>query len=79
MKRRVCCFLLGISLLCLPVQQAYAAPLGPEEKAEEQKEKPVPPHEKEEKEKPVPPHEKEEKEHPVPPHLQDHEHPKPHE
>lgn len=70
MKRRVCCLILGLSILCLPVQQVYAAPAGPAAKAEEKKK----PHETE-KEKPVPPHEKAEKEKPVPPHEQ----PKPHE
>lgn len=84
MKRRVCCFLLGICMLCLPVQQVYAAPgAGPAAKTEEKEEKklphehnhehPVPPHEKE---KPIPPHKKEK---PAPPHEHDHEHPKPHE
>ena len=60
MKRRVCCFLLGICILCLPAQQVYAAPAGPAARAEEKKEeheKPIPPHEKEH-EKPVPPHER---------------------
>ncbi len=78
MKRRVCCFLLGICILCLPAQQVYAAPAGPAAKTEEKKkhehpkphekkkEKPVPPHLKEH-EKPVPPHEKEHQK-PVPPH-----------
>lgn len=78
MKRRVCCFLLGICILCLPAQQVYAAPVGPAAKTEEKKkhehpkphekkkEKPVPPHLKEH-EKPVPPHEKEHQK-PVPPH-----------
>lgn len=57
-------------MLCLPVQQVYAAPEGPAAKTEAEKppeknhEKPVPPHEKEH-EKPVPLHEKK--------------HPKPHE
>jgi len=70
LKRRVCCLLLGICILCLPAQQVYAAPAGPATKAEEKK-----PHEKEH-EKPIPPHEKEH-EKPVPPHEK--EHPKPHE
>jgi len=76
MKRRVGCLLLGICLLCLPVQQVYAAPAGPAAKSEEKvkpheknKEKPEPP---KPGDKPVPPHEKEK---PVPPH----EKPKPHE
>lgn len=80
MKRRVCCLLLGFAILCLPVQQVYAAPSGPAAKVEEKKkphEKPVPPHEKKH-EKPVPPHEKNH-DHPLPPHLHEHEHPKPHE
>lgn len=76
MKRRVCCLVLGICLLCLPVQQVYAAPAGPAANAEEK----AKPHEKETEkpeppkpgEKPVPPHEKKK---PVPPH----EKPKPHE
>lgn len=64
MKRRVCCLLLGICMLCLPVQQVYAAPaVGPAA-------------EKEEKEKPVPPHEHK---HPLHPHEHKHKHPKPHE
>ena len=79
MKRRVCCLLLGICMLCFPMEQVYAAPaVGPAAKTEE-KEKPLLPHEKE---KPVPPHEKKH-EKPVPPHEHkhphDHEHPKPHE
>ncbi len=64
MKRRVCCLLLGICILCLPAQQVYAAPAGPAPHAEEKKEekkkehgKPMPPHEKEH-EKPIPPHER---------------------
>lgn len=80
MKKRVCCLLLGLSILCLPVQQVLAAPIGPaeltEEKKEEEKklhkklhEKPEPP---KPGEKPVPLHEK--KEHPKP-----HEVKKPHE
>ena len=72
MKRRVGCLLLGLSILCLPVQQVYAAPAGPVAQEEEHK-KPVLPHEKKNEEL-VPPHEREH-EHPVPPH----EHKKPHE
>jgi len=72
LKRRVCCLLLGLSILCLPVQQVYAAPAGPaaqEHPKPHEHKKPVPPHEKEhpkphEKEKPVPLHEK--KDHPKP-------------
>ena len=92
MKRRVCYLLLGICLLCLPEEVAFAAPAGPVarvEETKEEKEKPVPPHEQEEKEKPVPPHEQEEKEKPIPPHEQEEkekpvpphelENPKPHE
>ena len=84
MKRRVCCLLLGLCILCLPAGQVYAAPEGPaahaEEKKEEKKkphekehEKPVPPHEKKQ-EKPVPTHEKKQ-EKPVPPHEKKHEKP----
>lgn len=78
MKRRVCCLLLGICMLCLPAQQVYAAPPGPvPHEHEHEHKKPVPPHEKEH-EKPVPPHEHDhEHKKPVPPHEQ--EHPKPHE
>lgn len=76
MKRRVCCFLLAICILALPVEQAYAAPAGPAEKAEEA-EKKLKPHEKAEAEKPKP-HEckhEHDHEHPVPPHEKEHEHP----
>lgn len=84
MKRRVCCFLLGICILALPAQQVYAAPAGPATKAEEEKPKPhehPKPHEKKkphehEHEKPIPPHEKK-PEHPLLPHEHVHEHPKP--
>ena len=92
MKRRVCCLLLGLSILCLPVQQVYAAPAGPAAKTEDKKDEKLKPHEKaeaekpkphecdHEHEKPVPPHEKEQ-EHPLLPHehVHEHEHPKPHE
>lgn len=60
MKRRVCCLLLGLSILCLPVQQAYAAPAGPAAHEHEH-----PKHNKKEHKHPVPPHEKKH-EHPVP-------------
>lgn len=63
MKRRVCCFLLGICILMLPAQQVYAAPAGPaahEHPKPHEHEKPVPPHEKEHPK----PHEK--KAHPKP-------------
>ena len=40
MKRRVCCLLLGLCILALPVQQVYAAPEGPVAKAEKEKPKP---------------------------------------
>ena len=76
MKRRVCCFLLGICILCLPAQQVYAAPAGPAAKTEEKKKQEHPkPHEKK-KEKPVPPHLKEH-EKPVPPHEKEHQKPVP--
>ena len=82
MKRRVCCFLLGICILCLPAQQVYAAPAGPAAKTEEKKKHENPKHHEHEHpkphehkhEKPVPPHLKEK---PVPPHEK--EHPKPQE
>lgn len=63
MKRSVCCLLLGCFILCLPAQEALAAPVAPkvqtaekkeEDKKLQEKEKP---HEKEH-EKPLPPHEK---------------------
>jgi len=66
MKRRVCCLILVLSILCLPAQQVLAAPAGPAAHAEEKKEEKKKPHEKEH-EKPVPPHEKKH-EKPVPPH-----------
>ena len=83
MKRRVCCFLLGICILALPVRQVYAAPAGPAAKEEAQKEEKPKPHEckhEHEHEKPVPPHEKEH-EHPLLPHehVHEREHLKPHE
>ena len=81
MKRRICCLLLVLSVLCLPAQEAFAAPQPPQPPAHEH---PKPheekkPHEKlkpkkhpKPHEKPVAPHEKEEKgplgEKPVPPH-----------
>ncbi len=81
MKRRVCCLLLGICILALPVQQAYAAPAGPAAHEHEHEHEHPKPHEHEH-EKPVPPHEKEH-EHPLLPHEHVHEHvhehPKPHE
>ena len=81
MKRRVCCLLLGLCILALPVQQVYAAPEGPAAKAEKEKPKPheckhehPKPHEcKHEHEHPVPPHEKKH-EHPLLPHEHVHEH-----
>ena len=79
MKRRVCGLLLAISIICLPVQQVYAAPAGPA--AHEHKHEHPKPHEHEH---PVPPHEHKhmhpkphEHEHPVPPHEHEHEHPVP--
>ena len=71
MKRRVCCLLLGLCILALPVQQVYAAPEGPVAKAE--KEKPKPHECKHEHEHPVPPHEKKH-DHPLLPHEHVHEH-----
>lgn len=56
MKRRVCCLLLGLSILCLPAQEVFAAPLGPAAQAEEQKEEKKPHEKQKEKKKP---HEKE--------------------
>ena len=77
MKKRVCCFIMVLSILCLPAQQVFAAPAGPASQTEEKKphekehEKPVLPHEKKH-EKPVPPHEKPKPpvtgEKPIPPH-----------
>jgi len=72
LKKQVCCLLLGISVLCLPAQQVFAAPPSPagpaaqaEEKAEEKK-----PHEKPKPHEKVKPHEakklKEEKKTPGP-------------
>lgn len=59
MKKQVCCLLLGISILCLPAQQVFAAPPSPagpaaqaEEKAEGKK-----PHEKPKPHEKVKPHE----------------------
>ena len=37
MKRRVCCFLLGLCILCLPAQQVFAAPAGLAAQEEEKK------------------------------------------
>ena len=85
MKRRVCCLLLGICILMLPVQQVYAAPEGPaahdheheHPKPHECKHEHPKPHEEKKgplAEKPVPPHEHEH-EKPVPPHEKKPEHP----
>ena len=80
MKRRVCCLLLGLCILALPVQQVYAAPAGPAAKAEEEKPKPHECKHEHKHEHPVPPHEKKH-EHPLLPHehVHEHVHPKPHE
>lgn len=60
MKRRVCCLLMGLFVLCLPAQQVWAAPIGPAGQAEEKKEEEKKPHENTKKpdllgEKPIPP------------------------
>lgn len=80
MKRRVCCLLLGLCILALPVQQVYAAPAGPAHEHEHEHEHPKPHECKHEHEHPVPPHEKKH-EHPLLPHehVHEHVHPKPHE
>lgn len=67
MKRRVCCLLLGLCILALPVQQVYAAPAGPAHEHEHEHEHPKPHECKHEHEHPVPPHEKEEAEKPAEP------------
>ena len=77
MKKKVCCLLLGISILCLPAQEVFAAPADPATLAEEKKEEKPKPHEKKLPHEKLPheklPHEK------LPHEKLPHEKPKPHE